>query len=125
MDIESALRHGRASLSRRALLSGGLALTLAGCNSSSLLAPGAEVAPPPAPPTPGAGGRTVGDKVGTGPVRVGMVLPLTQNGAQGPVGVSMRNAAQLAIDSPGRSLAEVADKLGMFATEEGTGLCSR
>ena len=27
-----------------------------------------------------------------------MILPLTQNGAPSPVGVSMRNAAQLAID---------------------------
>jgi hypothetical protein len=101
MDMDSASRDGRPRLSRRALLSGGvssgLAFTLAGCNSSSLLAPGAEVAPPPSAPT-GAGGPAVGETLGTGPVRVGMVLPLTQNGAQGPVGVSMRNAAQLAID---------------------------
>ena len=27
-----------------------------------------------------------------------MILPLTQNGAPSPIGVSMRNAAQLAID---------------------------
>ena len=31
-------------------------------------------------------------------MRVGLILPLTQNGAPSPLGVSMRNAAQLAID---------------------------
>ena len=40
----------------------------------------------------------VGETLGAGPVRVGMILPLTQNGAPSPVGVSMRNAAQMAID---------------------------
>jgi hypothetical protein len=39
--------------------------------------------------------------MGTGPVRVGMILPLTQNGAPSPIGVSMRNAAQLAISDSG------------------------
>jgi branched-chain amino acid transport system substrate-binding protein len=90
MDVESGSR-----MSRRALLGGGLALALAGCNSGSLIAPGAEVAP--APP-PGAPGPAVGETLGTGPVRVGMVLPLTQNGAPSPIGASMRNAAQLAVE---------------------------
>ncbi len=98
MNIESESRDGRGGLSRRALLSGGLALTLAGCNSGSLLAPGAEVGAPPAALPPGAAGPTVGETLGTGPVRVGMVLPLTQNGAPSPIGASLRNAAQLAID---------------------------
>ncbi len=99
MDIESRSREGRSGPSRRALLGGGLALTLAGCNSSALLAPGAEVAPPPpgAPPS-GAPGPAAGETLGTGPVRVGMILPLTQNGAPSPIGVAMRNAAQLAIE---------------------------
>ena len=49
-----------------------------------------------------AGGRPpVGETMGTGPVRVGMILPLTQNGAPSPIGVSMRNAAQLAISNFG------------------------
>ena len=39
--------------------------------------------------------------MGTGPVRVGMILPLTQNGGPSPIGVSMRNAAQLAINEFG------------------------
>ena len=85
-------------MSRRALVGGGLALTLAGCNSSSLLAP--EPTPPaPVPPGPaGAPGPAAGETLGTGPVRVGMILPLTQNGAPSAIGVSLRNAAQLAID---------------------------
>jgi branched-chain amino acid transport system substrate-binding protein len=41
--------------------------------------------------------------LGTGPVRVGVVLPLTQNGGPSPIGVSMRNAAQLAINDSGSS----------------------
>ena len=99
MDMDSASRDRR--LSRRALLTGGVAgglgLALAGCNSNSLLAPGADVGAPPPAPTP-SGGPAVGETLGTGPVRVGMVLPLTQNGAPSPIGSSLRNAAQLAID---------------------------
>src|SRR5271168_1099709 len=56
--------------------------------------------PAPSPAQP-AGGPPVGETVGTGPVRVGMILPLTQNGAPSPIGVSMRNAAQLAISDSG------------------------
>ncbi|HWY82495.1 MAG TPA: hypothetical protein VNY10_11290, partial [Roseiarcus sp.] len=76
-------------LSRRALLGGGMALTLAGCNSAGLEMPNDAGRPAPAPAQP-AGGPPVGEVLGTGPVRVGMVLPLTQNGAPSPIGVSMR-----------------------------------
>jgi hypothetical protein len=86
----------RAALTRRALLSGAT-LMLAGCNSSLDLA--GMGAPPPAPtPSAPAHGPLVGETLGTGPTRVGMILPLTQNGAPSAVGVSMRNAAQLAVD---------------------------
>ena len=102
MGFESETRDGRVGVSRRALLSGGLAsglaLTVAGCNSNALLTPGADVGAPAAPPPPGAAGAAVGETLGTGPVRVGMILPLTQNGAPGPIGASLRNAAQLAIE---------------------------
>ena len=78
------------------MLGGGLILTLAGCNSAGIEMPNdAGGAPPPAR------GPLVGETLGAGPVRVGMVLPLTQNGAPSPIGVSMRNAAQLAIDGFG------------------------
>jgi ABC-type branched-subunit amino acid transport system substrate-binding protein len=82
-------------LTRRAVLGGGLVLTLAGCNSAGLEIPNDAGAPPPA------GGPLIGETLGTGPVRVGMILPLTQNGGPSPIGVSMRNAAQLAIDGFG------------------------
>jgi branched-chain amino acid transport system substrate-binding protein len=88
-------------VTRRALLGGGLILTLAGCNSAGLQMPNdAGGAPAPGAPQP-AGGQLVGETLGTGPVRVGMILPLTQNGGASPIGVSMRNAAQLAIDGFG------------------------
>jgi branched-chain amino acid transport system substrate-binding protein len=83
------------------MLGGGLVLTLAGCNSAGIEMPndaGGAPAPGAAPP---AGGPTVGETLGTGPVRVGMILPLTQNGGPSAIGVSMRNAAQMAIDGFG------------------------
>ena len=74
---------------------------LAGCNSG----PFGDVAPP-APvesltPPPAVGGPTVGQTFGTGPVRVGLVLPLTQNGQPFAVGASLSNAAQLAVQEAG------------------------
>ena len=86
-------------LSRRLVLGGATALGLAGCNSSVFDSGGGAIAPSPPPPQePGPSGPPVGESLGTGPVRVGMILPLTQNGAPSPLGVSMRNAAQLAVD---------------------------
>jgi branched-chain amino acid transport system substrate-binding protein len=85
---------------RRAVLGGGLILTLAGCNSAGLEMPNDAAGPAPSPAQP-AGGPPVGETLGTGPVRVGMILPLTQNGSPSPIGVSMRNAAQLAINDSG------------------------
>ena len=87
-----------ARVTRRALIGGGLALTLAGCNSTAIEMPASVAARRPLRPRRPPAGPTVGETLGTGPVRVGMILPLTQNGAPSPVGVSMRNAAQLAID---------------------------
>jgi branched-chain amino acid transport system substrate-binding protein len=88
---------GASELTRRSLISGGFALTLTGCNSTPFDTPVAQGAAP-VPPAPGAVGPTVGETLGSGPVRVGMILPLTQNGAPSPVGASMRNAAQLAVE---------------------------
>ena len=85
------------NVTRRALLGGGLALTVAGCNSSGVDFGGAPAVSVPPP----VGAPLVGETLGSGPVRVGMIVPLTQNGAPSPVGGSMRNAAQLAIDDFG------------------------
>ena len=82
------------------MLGGGLILTLAGCNSAGIEMPNDAGGPPATPATP-ANGPPVGETLGTGPVRVGMIVPLTQNGGPSPIGVSMRNAAQLAIDGFG------------------------
>jgi hypothetical protein len=96
MRIVSASSQRQAAMTRRAVIGAGLAVTLAGCNSTAIEMPAIGTSTPN--PSPGAAGRTVGETLGSGPVRVGMILPLTQNGAPSPVGVSMRNAAQLAID---------------------------
>jgi hypothetical protein len=93
-----SVSSGGADQTRRSLLWGGVALTLGGCNSTAIEMPG--TSPAPTPP-PAAAGPTVGETLGTGSVRVGMIVPLTQNGAPSPVGVSMRNAAQLAIEEFG------------------------
>jgi ABC-type branched-subunit amino acid transport system substrate-binding protein len=89
---ETGRRH---ALNRRELIGAGLALTLAGCNSTAIESPGIGTAAPDARPAPG---PAVGETLGSGPIRVGMILPLTQNGTSSPVGVSMRNAAQMAMD---------------------------
>ena len=102
MRIAAEQPAARQGVTRRALLGGGLVLTLAGCNSAGLEMP-TEVGGAPASATPPAGGPLVGEKLGSGPVRVGMILPLTQNGGASAIGVSMRNAAQLAIDDSGSS----------------------
>ena len=76
----------------RFTLLGGVA-ALSGC---SLTGPGPgrhEDAGAPVPPTPAPGADTLGN----GPVKVALILPLTQGGGQSAVGVSMRNAAELAI----------------------------
>ena len=44
-----------------------------------------------------------GNHIGTGPVQVGLILPLTANGAPSVVGVSLRNAAQMALQDVGQN----------------------
>ena len=96
MEISARKPEERPGVTRRTALGGALTLTLAGCNSMGVELP-AVGQPGAAVPPPG-GAPLVGETLGAGPVRVGMILPLTQNGAPSPVGVSMRNAAQMAID---------------------------
>jgi branched-chain amino acid transport system substrate-binding protein len=90
------------AMTRRTLLGGGVMLSLAGCNSAGLEIPNDGGGPAPSSAQP-ASGAPVGETLGAGPVRVGMVLPLTQGGGPSPIGVSMRNAAQLAINDSGSS----------------------
>jgi branched-chain amino acid transport system substrate-binding protein len=101
MTMAAEQPEGRRGMTRRTVLGGGLALTLAGCNSVGVEMPNDFGSPgSSAPPV---GGPLVGETMGSGPVRVGMILPLTQNGGPSPIGVSMRNAAQLAINDSGSS----------------------
>ena len=85
---------------RRALLSLACALTLAlaGCTPSGLGRGGPSAALPPPPsggiesaPLPANGGP---DRIGTGPVKIALIAPLTGSSA---VGLSLRNAAELAV----------------------------
>jgi len=108
---EASLKfHAHGILGKAGLLvAAGFALALAACNSTSIGFPG-DPAPAAAPvphvqsqPLGGVGGGTVGETVGTGPVRVGAILPLTQNGAPSVIGQSLRNAAELAVDESGSS----------------------
>jgi branched-chain amino acid transport system substrate-binding protein len=87
-----------------AVLVGALALGLAGCGPSGDAGFGdggmaAPTTPVQSKPLNGAG--TVGETIGAGPVRIGLILPLTQGGAPSPVGGSLRNAAQLAVEEAG------------------------
>jgi branched-chain amino acid transport system substrate-binding protein len=90
------------AMTRRTLLGGGIMLSLAGCNPAGLEMPNDGGGPAPSSAQP-ASGAPVGETLGAGPVRVGMILPLTQGGGPSPIGVSMRNAAQLAINDSGSS----------------------
>ena len=81
-----------------------LVVALAGCSSTGLgvsTSPEISAAPVPEVQSQPLAGPTVGEALGAGPVRVGLILPLTQNGAPSAVGVSLRNAAQLAIEESG------------------------
>jgi ABC-type branched-subunit amino acid transport system substrate-binding protein len=95
-------------------------LALAGCTSSGLgLSPGPSpdigAAPVPDVQAQPLVGPTVGQTVGTGPVRVGLILPLTQNGQPSSVGVAMGDAAQLAVEESGMN-----DVTMMIVDDHGT-----
>lgn len=74
----------------------GLALALAGC--SPTMQPRAELTPQPVQPTNAA---PTGDTIGTGPVRIALIAPITQGAGQSVVGASLRNAAELAVAESG------------------------
>src|SRR5437870_1138633 len=42
-----------------------------------------------------------GDQIGSGPTRVGLIVPLTQGSGPSVVGASLRNAAELAVTEAG------------------------
>ncbi len=97
------------------LLAAAMALALASCGSSGQSAgsdfvAAAPVTPVQSEPLPGPGGAPgqqtpatppSGDQIGTGPIHVAMILPLTQGSAPSVVGTSLRNAADLAVSETG------------------------
>jgi hypothetical protein len=122
--LKTAMAWGAASVA---------ALTLAACNSAGL----GSFNDQPAAPAPQVEGQPlaqapapVGQTYGTGAVRVGMILPLTQNGAPSAIGQALNNAAQMAIADGGagditlmvlddRSSAEAAGTAAQSAVKAG------
>jgi branched-chain amino acid transport system substrate-binding protein len=107
---ETSLKFSSRGVARMARLvaAAGFALTLAACNLTSVPFINDNPPPPASAPVPHVqsqplGGGAVGETVGTGPVRVGAILPLTQNGDPSVIGQSLRNAAQLAVEESGAS----------------------
>lgn len=85
----------------RAAAVAALALALAGCGPTTRSA-----SPPPPLATPGPVATIpvvppAGDTIGTGPVKIALVLPLTQANGPSVVGASLRNAAELAAAETG------------------------
>ncbi len=71
-------------------------LVLSGCNSTGMSGfPGFDSGGPPGQVPNGA--VSSGPVIGTGKVRIGLILPLTAPGQGGVVGNSMRNAAELSL----------------------------
>ena len=68
------------------------------------LGPRADINPPPPAAEP-VSGLVVpsGPSIGNGPTRIALIAPLTQNGAPSVVGVSLRNAVDLAVSEAGAS----------------------
>jgi branched-chain amino acid transport system substrate-binding protein len=100
LSAELQVPAAAATLSRRSVLAGLLGTTaavLAGCSSSSSVFSNSKFfssSPPPAaapPPSPGA-------TIGTGQVKVALILPLSAGGNAGLAGQAMRNAAEMALD---------------------------
>jgi ABC-type branched-subunit amino acid transport system substrate-binding protein len=94
----AATRGRRASF--WAGLAGLLAFCLAGCGPTGGVGfvDSAPTTPVQSQPL---GGAPVGETIGAGPVRVGLILPLTQGAGPGAVGISLRNGADLAIKESG------------------------
>ena len=85
------LLHGRRSLTVGLCLAAGLALTACGGGQFGNFGNFGGSAAPQPPPAPEAA-------IGTGQVRVGLILPLSAQGNAGVAAQSMKNAAELALN---------------------------
>lgn len=86
---------GQPVITRRGALAwlGGTALTLTACSPTGSPAPGGYLAPPTTPSAP----LTSGETLGTGSVRVGLLLPKTASGNGASLALAMQNAANLGL----------------------------
>ena len=74
-----------------------LALALAGCGPSGLRRSASAAPPAPSSAIESAPLPVVGDRIGTGSVKIALIASLTGPSGANAVGVSMRNAAELAV----------------------------
>lgn len=89
-----------ACVSRRLAFGAGFAALLAGCTQIGITG-SSKTAEAPEAPAPRVQTGAAASTIGSGPTKVGLVLPLTQNGGPGSVGASLRNAAELAYAESG------------------------
>lgn len=75
-------------------------IVVGGCGPVGMGGGGSPVAQAPLTPVQTA---PTGDTFGTGPRRVALILPLTQQGGPSNVGMSLRNAAELAVSESGQN----------------------
>jgi len=78
----------------RLAAAGGLAVALAGCNQLGF---GRNPEPPLAAPVSSVHTQPLAGTIGSGPVHIALILPMTQGSGPSAVGNSLRNAAELAI----------------------------
>ncbi|ACB96844.1 penicillin-binding protein activator [Beijerinckia indica] len=82
----------------------GLAVALASCGSMQNMLSSNKPAPQPSVPPPQAAPPTVASlnsDIGSGPVKVALIIPMTQASGPSVVGASLRNAAELALNEAG------------------------
>ncbi|HEV2512704.1 penicillin-binding protein activator [Bosea sp. (in: a-proteobacteria)] len=87
--------------SRRFILLSGVGAALAACSGGTGGLPGFDSQTTP----PAGGAQPSGPTIGTGSVKVGLILPLTAEGSGATVGNSLKNAAEMALaEFPGADL---------------------
>ena len=89
-----------ACVSKRLAIGVGFAALLAGCTQVGITGP-SRIAEAPEAPAPRVQTGAAASTIGSGPTKVALVLPLTQNGGPSSVGSSLRNAAELAYAESG------------------------
>lgn len=87
------MNQDRSAVLRRSLLLGAASLTLAACSGANVAGPASPTGPGPGPAAPAAPGTTIG----SGSVKIALLLPLSAGGAAGATAVQLRNAAEMAV----------------------------